>query len=50
MRTSTPDSLWLRLGVVRRKKSAKKGMRRKDEIEFVEESGLLILSNRIMKV
>ena len=50
MRTSTPSSLWPRPEAAEKKESAKKGVRRKGEIEFAGESGQLILSSRITKV
>jgi hypothetical protein len=49
LRNSTLGSLQPKPGAIRRKESALKGGRRKDEIEFTEESGLLILINRITR-
>jgi hypothetical protein len=50
MRNSTPNSLWLRPEVARRKESEHRGERRKGEIKFAKGSGQLTLSSRITKV
>ena len=49
MRNSILDSPRLKTEVIRRKKSARKGARKKSETEFTRENGLLILISRIMK-
>ena len=49
MRNLILASLWLKPEALRRRKSAPKGTRKKNEIEFAEKSGLLILISRILK-
>jgi hypothetical protein len=49
MRNSILSSPQLRPGVARKKESGHKVARRKGEIEFTEESGLLILMKRITR-
>jgi hypothetical protein len=49
MRTLTIGSPQLKPGAARRKENVLKGVKRKGEIEFTEESGLLILIKRITK-
>ena len=49
MRISIPGSLQLRHGAIRKKKSVRKRARKKSEIEFVRENGLLILIFKITR-
>jgi hypothetical protein len=49
MKNSTLDSLQPRTEAARRTENALNGVRRKGEIGFTVESGLLILIKRIMK-
>jgi hypothetical protein len=49
MRTLTTGSPQPKHEAAKRKENALKGTRRKGEIEFVEESGMLILIRRITK-
>ena len=49
MRISILDSLQLRPGAVKRRKSTWKGVKKKNETELAEENGLLILISRITR-